>query len=609
MSNKFNKPAVYAVATSHLDTVWNWDFETTIREYIYNTLADNFALIKKYPNYVFNFEGSYRYELMEEYYPELFKKLKDYIAKGRWCVTGSAYENGDVNVPSPEALFRNILYGNDYFAKTFGKRSKDIFLPDCFGFGTQLPTIAAHANLNGFTTQKLTWSSSVGIPFDLGRWQGIDGKEIFASLNALSYVGRPKKFRKHRKAKKKLKENMSQFGLPATYLFYGTGDIGGAPKEYCVAALEKEIAKNDKKPVNVISSPADQVFRDFENNLTPDKKSALPLFKGELLSTNHGVGCYTSRTVGKRWNKRGEWLADAAERFAVAAMWLGAAGYPKKELDTAWKRIIAGQFHDDLTGTSLARVYQRSWNHYSLSLNQLAQLYTAAVSAIRAQMDDSFVEGQCITVANPTAYERNETVTATAQLNSENVKVLDSKGRELPSQVISRDGNKLTVAFSASVPANGIALFDLQGSELEYIGQTGLSVAKDRLENNRLRVKIDQNGDICEIFDKVNNRQILSKPIRMCIHKYHGDKEYPAWELRYDEVMADPVAYAANPAVEIAADGAARVALKITRTAEGSTFVQTLSLDVSSEVLCVENDIDWQTKCRLLKTNFNLCVA
>lgn len=99
-------------------------------------------LFEKYPDYRFSFEGSYRYELMEEYYPEEFEKLKEHVAQGRWNVTGSAYENGDVNIPSPEALFRNILYGNSYFDKTFGKRSTDIFLPDCFGFGWALPSIA-----------------------------------------------------------------------------------------------------------------------------------------------------------------------------------------------------------------------------------------------------------------------------------------------------------------------------------------------------------------------------------------------------------------------------------------------------------------------------------
>ncbi|MDR1805751.1 MAG: hypothetical protein LBQ80_03135 [Clostridium sp.] len=608
MQKPFEKPGIYAVATAHLDTVWNWDFETTIREYILNTLQDNFRLFEKYPDYTFSFEGSYRYELMEEYYPELFEKLKEYVATGRWNVTGSSYENGDVNIPSAEAMFRNILYGNDYFDKKFGKRSKDIFLPDCFGFGTQLPTIAAHANLNGFTTQKLTWSSSVGIPFDLGRWQGVDGKEIFASLNALSYVGRPKKFRKHKKALKKLKENMAKYGLPATYLFYGTGDIGGAPKEYCVAALQEELAENNSKEIEVISSSADRVFRDFESCLTPEKLSKLPLFTGELISTNHGVGCYTSRAIGKRWNKKGEWLADAAERFAVAAAWLGAQEYPQELLDTAWKRLIAHQFHDDLTGTSLARVYQRSWNDYALSLNQLQQAYTAAVGAITSQMDAGFVQGICVAVANPTAYERRELATALVELNGDYARVYDSNGKEVPSQPLGREGGKLKICFEAAVPANGIALFDVRESESAYVGE-GLSVGADGLENTRLRVNIDANGDICGIFDKQSKRQLLSAPIRMELFKYHGSRQYPAWELRYKEQMKAPASYAASPVIEVVAQGPVRVALKITRTAEGSTFTQTLSLDADSDVLRVDNDIDWQSKCRLLKTSFPLSVA
>lgn len=109
------KPRIYTVGTSHLDTSWNWTLETTIRDYISKTLLENFERFEKYPEYVFSFEGAYRYELMEEYYPEEFKRLKQYVAAGRWNVTGSSYENGDVNVPSPESLFRNILYGNNYF--------------------------------------------------------------------------------------------------------------------------------------------------------------------------------------------------------------------------------------------------------------------------------------------------------------------------------------------------------------------------------------------------------------------------------------------------------------------------------------------------------------
>ena len=166
---------IYAVSTSHLDTVWSWPLEETISRFLPNTLRDNFALIEEYPDFQFNFEGAYRYQLMEEYYPEEFEKVKEYVKSGNWNPAGSGLENGDVNVPSPEALFRNFLYGNNYFEDELGERSRDIYLPDCFGFGYALPSIAAHSNLIGFSTQKLSWGNTFAgetLPFDVGVWRG-----------------------------------------------------------------------------------------------------------------------------------------------------------------------------------------------------------------------------------------------------------------------------------------------------------------------------------------------------------------------------------------------------------------------------------------------------
>src|SRR5438045_3615610 len=60
---------LFVVGYAHLDTQWRWAYPQVIREYLPNTLRSNFALFEKYPNYVFNFSGSRRYEMMREYYP------------------------------------------------------------------------------------------------------------------------------------------------------------------------------------------------------------------------------------------------------------------------------------------------------------------------------------------------------------------------------------------------------------------------------------------------------------------------------------------------------------------------------------------------------------
>ncbi len=108
------KKKVYAVSTAHLDTVWRWTLAKTIEDYLPNTIAKNIELIEKYPHYTFNFEGAFRYELLEEYYPKLFEIVKELIKKDRWNVSGSEYESGDVNIPSPEAIIRNILLCTQY---------------------------------------------------------------------------------------------------------------------------------------------------------------------------------------------------------------------------------------------------------------------------------------------------------------------------------------------------------------------------------------------------------------------------------------------------------------------------------------------------------------
>lgn len=51
------KPKAYMVADAHLDTQWNWDVQTTIKHYVWNTINQYLLLLRQYPDYIFNFEG------------------------------------------------------------------------------------------------------------------------------------------------------------------------------------------------------------------------------------------------------------------------------------------------------------------------------------------------------------------------------------------------------------------------------------------------------------------------------------------------------------------------------------------------------------------------
>ena len=598
------KKKIYTIATSHLDTIWNWDFETTTSKYIYNTLVENFALLKKYPTYVFSFEGSYRYELMEEYYPELFEELKGYIADGRWNVTGSAFENGDVNCPSPEALFRNILIGNTYFDEKFGKRSCDIYLPDCFGFGWALPSIAHHAHLKGFSTQKLAWGCTYGVPFDLGKWYGVDGNYIFANCNPHSYYYTFTKLRDWDFIQNKLKEN-EKFGLDYTCVFHGIGDRGGSPEEATVKFVDDEIKKNDSSDIEIIAASADRIFRELET-LPDEVKDKLPEWRTELIMQNHGVGGYTSRAIGKRWNAKCQDYADMAERAGVLAEYFGAANYNGSVLEKAWKRPIAHQFHDDTPGTSVQRAYKRSWNDYALSINQFTNELEASLGAVSKLVKSDNCQGTPVLVSNSVEVDRRGAVRVELKnVKSPYVRVFDNKLREVASQIISDENGVKTVLFLADVPSLGYRVFDVRESDEPCKIKSRLKATETTLENQKYIVTLNRNGNISSITDKEDgDRELLSQPIVLGLFNYTGSKEWPAWEMNYEEADKEPDRIPQAVSVKITERGPVRCAIEVIQHDGKSEFKTYICLTDGSPLVEVYNEIEWQSMRTLAKHRF-----
>ena len=603
-----DKKKIYTVATAHLDTVWSWDFEKTVSEYIYNTLVDNFKLLKKYKTYKFNFEGSYRYELMQEYYPELFEEMKKYVESGRWNVCGSAFENGDTNIPSPEALFRNILIGNSYFDKTFGKRSKDIFLPDCFGFGWALPSIARHSNLLGFTTQKLAWGSAYGVPFDIGKWYGVDGNYIYASTNPHDYYFTLTQLRNWDFVQNKLKVN-AKYDFDWTYIFHGIGDRGGAPKEKSVEFVENEVAENKDSNIEVYVAAADEIFRDIENKLTDEQKNKLPQWKTELVMQNHGVGGYTSRACGKRWNRRCEELGNIAEVNSVAAEYLGAADYNRNALNRAWKRAIAHQFHDDMPGTSVQRVYRRSWNDLALSANQFTSELENAACGVSTLMKTDFCQGIPVMVSNPVEADVNSAVTIYLDgIKTQYVRVFDEAGKEVKSQVNSDKNGVKEILFIADVKSLGYRVYDVRPSDIPCRLESNLKISTENIvENEKYIVTLNKMGNITSILDKtMGEKELLREPIILGLFKYTGSKEWPAWEMNFKEADKEADRIPRIVSISVEETGPARAAFKVVQQDKNrSRFTYYIALTSGGKCVEVYSEIEWQNLCTMAKHRFS----
>lgn len=599
---------LYIVGYAHLDTQWRWAYPEVIRDFIRNTMELNFPLLEKYPDYIFNFTGSRRYEFMREYYPEEYARVKQYIQAGRWFPAGSSVDECDANVPSLESFARQFLYGNHFFQHEFGVQSDEFMLPDCFGFPASLPTVLAHGGIKGFSTQKLTWGSAVGIPFNIGTWSGPDGSTIVAALNPLSYGGSiTADLSKSELWRNRIEATGATSGVFADYHYYGTGDRGGAPSEGSAQWAERSVGGTG--PVRVISSRSDQMFRD----ITPEMAARLPNYRGELELTNHSAGSLSSEAYMKRWNRKNEQLANAAESASTAAWWFGAFPYPANSLYQAWDLVLGSQMHDILPGTSIPKAYEYSWNDEVLALNQFAAITERAAAGVLSALDTQ-ARGTPVAVYNPLAVDREDPVEAFVPMSGAipaAVTAYGPDGEPVPTQILARETGGVRVLFLAHAPSVGYAIYDIRAEQPPVPAATHLSVSAHALENDRYRVTVNDAGDIASIYDKTLQREMLSAPARLSIHT-ENPTHYPAWNMDWSDRELPTRSFVGGPAtIRIVESGPTRVALEIERQTEDSVFIQTLRLAAGSagERLEVLNRIDWRTREASLRADFPLAVA
>ena len=597
------KMKAYMVSDAHLDTQWNWDVQATIRDHIRNTLTQNLYLLKNYPDYIFNFEGAVKYAWMKEYYPLQYEEMKKYVASGRWHITGSSWDANEAVVGSPEAFLRNIMLGQNFYRKEFNTEGTDIFLPDCFGFSYTLPTLASHCGLIGFSSQKLAWrvkpfyEGNRRYPFTVGLWQGIDGSRIMMT-HGFGYGQRytDDDLSKNNQLQKEVKESP----LNIVYRYYGTGDTGGSPTIASVRAIEKGI-KGDG-PIEIISATSDQLYKDF---LPYEDHPELPVFDGELPMDVHGNGCYTSQAAMKLYNRQNEHLGDAAERTAVVADWLGVNKYPAKQLTESWQRFIWHQFHDDMTGTSIPRAYEFSWNDELLSLKSFSDVMTHSLNGIASKLDTK-VSGQPVVVYN------NETfpVDGIAQIaitDGKNYQAYGPNGKAVASQMIEKNGQRFLL-FHASAPSTGYAVYSMKAGSKKATANYQSSI----IENVAYRIQVDKYGDITSLFDKRANKELVAngKSLRLVVFDECLSEVWPAWEIQKATIDREPVAV--HDGVSISVEkGSMRQTLVIRKKYGESDIVQRIHLYNNGPInrIDFENEVDWRSENALLKAEFPLSVS
>jgi alpha-mannosidase len=359
-----------AVGHAHIDSAWLWPVRETKRKCA-RTFSNVLDLMDRDPDFTFACSSAQQYAWMRDEYPEVFGRIKQRVAEGRWIPVGGMWVESDTNLPGGEALARQFVAGKRFFLEEFGVDTPEAWLPDSFGYTGALPQIVRAAGSKWFVTQKPSWNETNVIPHTSFLWEGIDGSRVLTHLPpADTYNSDVSPADLHRGERNNKERGVANTSM----LLYGFGDGGGGPTREMVAAARRQ-HDLDGSPRVDLGTPA-QVFQELERALpTPE------VWSGEMYLEFHR-GTYTSQIRTKQGNRRSEHLLREAELWAATAAVRLGREYPYDALESAWHTVLLQQFHDILPGSSIAWVYENAEAEYARVATVLEALIGAATSAL-----------------------------------------------------------------------------------------------------------------------------------------------------------------------------------------------------------------------------------
>jgi alpha-mannosidase len=286
--------------------------------------------------------------------------------------------------------------------------------------------------------------------------------------------------------------------------------------------------------------------------------------------------------------------------------------YPKPLLTEAWKRVIWHQFHDDLTGTSIPRAYEFSWNDELISMKQFADVLSSSTGSV-ARMLDTQVKGIPLVIYNPNAWAASDVIeiSFTVPKPAKAYTVYNEKGKLVPSQFISNNNGEIKMLVAAEMPSLGYVVYDIRTGSAK--SATAIKANEKSLENSIYKLTLDAKGDISSIIDKRNNKELVhaGKSIRLALFTENESFHWPAWEILKKEIDKEPISIAEGVKVTLVESGALRATLCVEKTYGASVFRQYISLNEGGQAdrIDVRNEVNWQTTNALLKAEFPLSVS
>ncbi|RPK36121.1 glycoside hydrolase family 38 C-terminal domain-containing protein [Streptomyces sp. ADI93-02] len=531
---------ISAVGHAHIDTAWLWPVRETVRKAA-RTVSNVTALMDDHPDFRFVMSQAQQLAWLKEQRPEVYARVLQKVATGQFLPTGSLWVEPDTNLSGGESLVRQFVHGKRFYLEEFGLETRDMWLPDTFGYNAALPQLMKLAGIDWFLTQKISWNTTNAFPHHTFWWEGIDGSRVFSHFPPVdSYNGdlsgadighTERNFRDKGAANRSL--------VP-----FGYGDGGGGPTREMLARADR-LANLEGSAKVEMEGPVD--FFTKAHAEYPDA----PVWVGELYLELHR-GTLTSQLATKQGNRRSEHLLREAELWSATAALRAGEPYPYAALDRIWKTVLLHQFHDILPGSSIAWVHRETEQAHQEVARELNAVIDTAQRAL----------------AGPAEADGGGSVVFNAAPHG-------------------RDGVPALAATLRTAPLRTTPV---------RAGQDGSLV----LDNGLVRITVDARGLITSAYDLTAGREALAPGAAGNLFQLHQDfpNQWDAWDVDafYRNTVQD-----LTQADEVTAP---HDTIEIVWSVNQSRIRQQLTLREGARRLDIDITVDWREREKILKAAF-----
>lgn len=504
------KKILHLICNSHIDPVWQWDWDEGASMAL-STFYAACNLLDKY-DFVFCHNEVILYEYIEKYDPKLFERIKQLVLEGKWKIMGGWYCQPDCLVPSGESFIRQISLGREYFIEKFNVRPTTALNFDSFGHTKGLPQILKKCGYDSYIFCR-PLPSYVSIPnfkdYPHGPflWEGYDGTRIKALRyedefnNYTSPLG---------KAKEAILKKYEQYkDLDLIPVLWGVGNHGGLSSEKDLEDI-MELQNEKNGEWQIIHSSLEDYF-DSTDPKQVEKRYIFVFSKA-----------YSSVHAIKLAHDQLENALYRAERICTVADIAGKYHYNKEIFKNAERTLCQIEFHDVLAGTAIKTGMNSSIRKAYMAMEELKCELFAAYYALASDLPPATPGDENTVLLNPYPYDLDTYAEIeiypnvfVSPGNQYKIELYDIDGKKVEYQQIKEESNiavehRVRLIFKAHVPAFSVTSYRAHIAFKPIEAKKEFKVNEDIIIKDKVKtVQISRKTGLISSF-KIGNKEFLS---------------------------------------------------------------------------------------------------